>query len=131
MTLEAEDTKMLTVAEAAAILGVTPATLRRRMIRGTIAGYRDAAKHLIIRRSDVILASTQDQSRVLRINAADGAWVPPGRLTPTQRAQGLQAICDLRRLHAAIMAERGGEPLAFSALELLDESREERMRQLG
>jgi len=120
-----EDT--LTVAEAARLLGITPATLRRRVARGAIAAQRDAANRPVFRRSDLVPGERADFS----VFPSDPSYWPPPVLTPEQRERGLAAIARLRELNDEIMAERGGRPFSPSALELLDEAREERTRQLG
>jgi excisionase family DNA binding protein len=46
---------MLTIAEAAAYLGVNPATIRRRIEDGTLVGYR-VGTHLIRLRAEAVEA---------------------------------------------------------------------------
>ncbi len=120
-----EDT--LTVAEAARVLGVTPATLRRRVARGTVAAQRDAANRPVFRRSDLVRGGQVDFS----VFPSDPSYWPSPVLTPEQRERGLAAMARLRELNDELLAERGGRPFSPSSLELLDEARDERTRQLG
>ena len=44
----------LTLADAARLLGVSPATLRRRVARGVVSAERDQSNQLVFRRADLL-----------------------------------------------------------------------------
>lgn len=130
MMLKDIETETLTVVEAARLLGVTPATLRRRIMRGSIPARRDPANRLALRRSDLIAERRRLLTDRPAMKIVDDLSQLPARLTPEEREQGLAALGRIRERQARLLAERGGRPFEPSSLELLDEIREERTRNL-
>ena len=124
--MELGDRDVLTAVEVAALFGVTPATRRGRVTRGTIPGHHEAANPLILRRS----AFAANRNGNAPSEAVD-AWLPPACPTLEQRERGVRAIAELGRRPATILAEHGGTPFPVSPFRLPDEAREERTRQLG
>ena len=130
----------LTVAEAAALLRVAPATIRRWIRAGQLPAYRLGARRLALRRSQLskliapAIPDTNGNEAMAESDFEHGANHQgrnvERRLTAEEVRRGLEALADARRLNAEIMAERGDEPYSPSALALLYELRDERARQL-
>ena len=116
----------LSLAEAARLLGVSPATLRRRVARGVVSAERDEANRLVFRRAGVLHGEPPDFSVV----PSDPTYRPSPFLTSEERERGLAALARLRQRHARLLAERGAKPFTPSSQDLLDEVREERTRHL-
>lgn len=126
------DNDTLTVAAAAALPGLTPATVHRRIRRGMLRGYRDVTNRVVLRRRDVLDQRIEGRSVVDAAPLAGerATWLPD-RLTPDEQQRGLAALARLRELHAAMLAERNGRYFSPPNWELINEARDERTRQLG
>jgi excisionase family DNA binding protein len=119
-----------TLEEAARILQVHKATIRRWIDAGLLPSYRMGRRRLLIKRGD--LANMITPARPARPNTGpvgttDQVVIP--KLTPEQQRQMLAALETARRHSAELLKYRAGQPVPES-WELLNEARDERTRQL-
>ncbi len=118
----------LTVAEAARLLGVAPATVRRRVQRGELPSRRNPANRMILDRADVLDRIAGESSGLGRIVVTKERI--PARLTPEEQRRGLAAAARLRELQDEMIAERGSRPFSPPNWQLINEGRDERTRQI-
>jgi excisionase family DNA binding protein len=119
----------LTVGQAAEQLSVHPSTIRRWIDRGRLTAYRLGEKRIGVRPSDLarlIAPRPPRPGQGGRLGRSERPATP--RLTKEEQRRGLQALAELERLSATIAARHG--PLTPESWELLDESRDERTRDL-
>lgn len=107
----------LTIADAAATLGVHASTIRRWIADGSLPSFRVGRRRVALKRQDL-----------------EGMITPHGppalpRLSPERQEQFRQAVAASRIRHAEQLASRGGHPFSSSD-EIVREMREERLRDL-
>lgn len=124
------DEDYLTVAEAAALLRVAPSTIRRWIREGDLPAYRVGRRRVGLLRADLatLVTPARPPSGPVR-EETDIERIKQRRLTPEEVRQGIEAMERLLKHRDEIYARRGGKPLRPSQ-EIIDEMREERMRQL-
>ena len=113
------------MAEAAALLGVAPSTIRRWTREGDLPAHRIGRRRVALRRAD--LASLITPAR--RAVAVDDPVVSR-RLTPEEVQQALDALDRAQKLAKRTFEERGGK-LFPPAWITINEQRDERTRQLS
>lgn len=128
------DEPMVTVAEAAKLLHVHTATIRRYINSGRLPAYRIGRRRLAVRRRDLdrLIEPRAVGQRVPTERAeVDDDWTSlPRRLTPEEQRRGLEALERVKALQAEMLAKRGGVPFPES-WELINEMRDERPQDLG
>lgn len=119
----------LTVGQAAERLSVHPSTIRRWIDRGRLTAYRLGEKRIGVRPSDLARLVAPRPPRLGQGRPLGRSERPAiRRLTQEEQRRALQALAELERLSAAIAARHG--PLTPESWELLNESRDERTRDL-
>ncbi len=123
--------ELLSVAEAARVLRISPSTLWRWIGRGEVPAYRIGPKRVWLKKRDLDSVSAPVQQRNGHGGKAkENAQIGERLLTPAERERGLAAIAEGRKFREKLLAARGG--VLFSpSWELLHESREERLRELS
>lgn len=133
MTVQANESELLTIAEAARLLKVSRVTLHRWLKHGRLTAYHVGPRAVRIRRSDLGAIMTPiDHDRANREDGADTGlvWESHARpLTEEERQRGLAALESSRKLIEEMRAARGGVPLDES-WPMIREAREERSRQI-
>jgi excisionase family DNA binding protein len=125
------DEQYVTVAEAARLLQVHPATIRRWIDAGQLPAHRVGQRRVLVRRVDLEQAVRPAHDTKPGSLAADPELARLFQpITPEERRQGLAAVERARRSQAEQLAKRGGVPYP-SSWELINELRDERSRQLG
>jgi excisionase family DNA binding protein len=124
------DEQMLTVAEAAEMLRVSPSTVRRWIREGEIRAYRIGRRRIGLRPSDL-------SSVVTPANTNDPVQVPNGavpfvvpELTPEERDRGRAAVQRIVERHRAYKASGRSDQITPSWV-LINEARDERSEQLA
>jgi excisionase family DNA binding protein len=130
---------LLTIQETAKLLKVTPTTVRRYITAGQLPAVKvgrgvrvrkEALETLLApvtpRRPGVGASHTQEKGGPMRERERSIV----SRLTEQDQHAVLAAIEQARRLRAELAAQRGGTSVP-SSLELLDEAREQRTRELA
>lgn len=141
MALADPDLDLLTTAEAAELLRVTPAAVSRFLERGLLTPYQVGPDEVRVRRADLdilfdpAVAATLDDEDVpiphprpyvpdpAAVNHELLATITP--LTEEEIRRGLAAMDAARELREQMRAERGGRPLP-SSWPLIREEREKR-----
>ncbi|HZR99840.1 MAG TPA: helix-turn-helix domain-containing protein [Chloroflexota bacterium] len=122
---------LLTVAEAATVLKVSPITIHRWLKQGRLTAYRVGPRAVRISRSELTRLLTPhhaaEASPMPEIGrAADVPVSPPSQ---TQIDRRLAAIAQAKELRAQMRARRGGAPLA-SSWQLIRQARDRRASRL-
>ncbi len=119
----------LTVREAAAALRVAESTIRRWMAQGLLPAYRVGQRRVAIKRTDVARLIAPARRVTEMADATADAAEPVPAPTAEERARGLAAMAEARRLREDLRNQRGGQlfPPSWEELEAL---RDERSRQL-
>lgn len=120
------DGDLLSVLEAARLLGVSPSTIWRWIEQSRVPAYRLGPKRVRLKRSELECLVTPLTGR----DADRDVERPILPLTDHERACGLALVARLRQSHAEQLAARGGIPFR-NGWELSNESRDERFEQLG
>ena len=124
------DEEYLTVAQAAAALHVNRSTIRRWIDQGILPAYRIGQRRVAIKRQDIArLITPAREAPEQGGGTAEPATEIVQRLSPAQQRQGLRAVAELRRLHEAVRAQIGDQPVTPS-WQILADQRDERSRQL-
>ena len=138
--------ELLTIKEAAAFLRVSPITVRRRIAGGQLRAVRVGKGIRIPREAldEFLRPAASPASLDVRVAEPVAVYEPGAkklslsdrlalerrlRLTPEEQEKRLQAIERARQERAEDMKRRGGRPW-IPSWELLDESREQRTRDL-
>ena len=121
----------LTVAEAAELLKVNRSTIRRWIAEGRLPAVRIGARRLAMRRADVAKLISPVDVRPPEQGMVIHDRLDRSPLTPEERRRGLEAMDVANRLRQEILERRGGEPFTPESWVLLNESRDERSRDLG
>ena len=122
--------ELLTVAQAARLLGVHASTVRRWIDHGKLPAFRVGQKGIRIRHDDLdglLTPLPHDGQTGGSEVIAERLGIRP--LTEEGKRQALAAVEDARRAQAAMLQSRGGK-LFSSSSELLNEAREQRTEQL-
>ena len=120
-----------TVEEAARVLQVHKATIRRWIDAGLLPSYRVGRRRLLIKRADLaqmITPARPAQGNAGLMGITDRVVIP--KLTPDQQRQMPAALERARRHSAELLKYRAGQSVPES-WELLNEARDERTRQLS
>ncbi len=123
--------KYVGVAEAAKLLGVHPATVRRWIDAGALTAYRLGKRRVLIRTADLagMIAPARRTARVgMRIVEQDPRTLEP--LSAEERRKALAAMDAADALRTEQLARRGGKPFSPSD-EILNELRDQRTRDLS
>lgn len=123
--MRAADEEFVTVAEAAALLGVAPSTIRRWIREGDLPAHRIGRRRVALRRADLASLITPAR-RAVAVNEP----VVGRRLTPEEVQQALDALDRAQKLAKRTFEERGGK-LFPPAWITINEQRDERTRQLS
>jgi excisionase family DNA binding protein len=125
--------ELLTIAETAKLLKVTPTTVRRYISTGQLPALK-FGRRVRIRKEAVegLLAPvtpTHPGAKALEKGGdlKETDWAVPRRLTPEERERGLAAVERFRQLQEELLAKRGGR-LFSPSWELLNEARDQRSR---
>jgi excisionase family DNA binding protein len=133
----ARENALLTVAQAAKRLGVSPNTIRAWADRGAIPVVRLPSGH---RRFEprAIDSVREHVPADDSYEAAREAWIAAGerwarthrtKLTPEERERGLAALAEMTRI-AQELAARNGNDVDIDSVELVRRMREERTEEL-
>jgi excisionase family DNA binding protein len=118
---------LVTVKEAAALLRVSPSTIWRWIESGRLEAYRVGPKRVFIDRSDVIALITPVRPDDAIITDLEDLH---RQMTEEERERLRIWIEDMKKIHAEMLAERGGKPFSDST-ELINEARDERSAALN
>lgn len=111
---------------------VNRSTIRRWITEGKLPAARIGARRLALRRADVArLVTPVGHALPEQGMAVIHEHLDRSPLTPDQQRRGLEAMDDAQRLSEQILARRGGRPFTPESWELLNESRDERSRDLA
>jgi len=116
---------LVTVADAATLMHVNRSTIRRWIAQGTLPAYRLGTRRVALKRADLAQLIT------LIGHQAGAATNAIPKLTPAEQRRALAAMDAAARLREEIAAGRGGQPFAPDSWELLNESRDQRSRDLA
>ena len=120
----------LTVAEAAALLRVSPSTIRRWIRNGAVPADRIGPRRIALKRGDLTALVTAAPTRTTAEQSV--APLPASEIrppTPEEWERGLAALERAQRLAEQIFVQRGCK-LFPPAWETIAEMRDERTRQL-
>lgn len=127
------DTEYLTVTEAASLLHVGEAAIRRWIDIGMLPSHRIGQRQVAVARDDLteFLRRARPPS-----SSVSGKFIPPDnpvsrRLTPEEVEYGLAVMDEAERLSKDLMNRLGIEKFEPESWVLLDEARDERAKQLG
>jgi excisionase family DNA binding protein len=120
----------VSVAEAARLVRVHVATIRRWIEAGTLPAYRLGPRRVLVKRADLEGLITPARS----VPTTGPRWSQEdpqtlGPLTPEEQHQALAAMEAARRLAAEIRARHGGRLFSSSDV-LLNDARDQRTRDL-
>ena len=121
----------LTVAEAAALIRVNRSTIRRWISAGMLPASRVGARRLALRRADLVKLVTPLAPRPGEQGMIIHPSLDRSSLSAEERRRGLAAMDEADRLRQEILAQRGGQLFTPESWELLNESRDERSRELA
>ncbi|MBI2863436.1 MAG: helix-turn-helix domain-containing protein [Chloroflexi bacterium] len=120
----------VTVAEAAALLKVSQSTIWRWINNNEIPSYRAGQRGIRLKRAELSrLIRPVLRNRKKAEHTIHQQPLELGPLTSDERKKMLAAVEAAKRLHADQLKRRSGIPFPSSA-DMLDELREERMREL-
>lgn len=143
-TMGALEQDFVTVGEAASLLRVSPATVRRWIREGDVPAYHLGPRRVALRRSDLTGLITPIRSGIAYDSGRSGdpqTALFPGeakhpavpteirRLTPEEVQRGRDVLKRARELREELTARRGGERFS-SSWEIISEMRDDRIRQL-
>ncbi len=120
-----------TVDEAARILQVHKATIRRWIDAGLLASYRVGRRRLVIKRADLacmITPARPTREMPGHISTTEPVVIP--KLTREQQREALATLERVRRHSAELLKHQDDQPVP-EAWELINEARDERTRQLS
>jgi excisionase family DNA binding protein len=121
----------VSVVEAARLLHVHPATIRRWINSGSLPAYRLGQRRIVIKRTDLARVITPTYSKQEKGIVASGSERPNiPRLSADEQQQALAAMEAARKLAAEIRARRNGELFSSSDV-LINEARDLRTRDLA
>lgn len=112
----------VTMAEAAALVQVSPSTIWRWINQGDLPAYRVGLRRVRIKVADLHRMVAPRQARPQ--GEADDQR-RSRELSPAQRQRGLRALQQLRELQMELLRKRGGRPFPDAA-DLLRDLRTER-----
>jgi excisionase family DNA binding protein len=122
----------VTVDEAAKLLKVASSTIRRWIREGNLSAYRIGKRRVAIRRADLATLITPVQLGADHVGTrASEEEIEIRRFGPEDFERGLAAMERAQELSRQILAERGGKLFSPPSWVLLNESRDERTRQLS
>jgi excisionase family DNA binding protein len=125
------DEEYVTVPEAAKLLRVHSSTIRRWIDSGELPAHRVGQRRVLVKRADLaklITPARVEQDKEAGMSQPERLVIP--KLTPEQQRQGFEAVERAKKRQAEMLAKRGGK-LFSPSWELLNEARDERMRQLS
>jgi len=125
-------TEFLTIREAAALLRVSPVTVKRWLKQARLPAYHVGPRAVRIRRSDlskVVTPPLEKEVSPMKDTVPGHSQVPILPLTDEQVAQALEILTQAQTLTAQMLARRRGQPLPSSA-ELIRQARAERSAHL-
>lgn len=134
----ARENALLTVAQAAKRLGVSPNTIRAWADRGAIPVVRLPSGHRRFEPRAIDSVREHAPAADESYEAARQAWLAAGerwarthrtKMTPEEQERGLAALADMRRMAAIFRAKYG--PTTQESWQILDEARAERERELA
>lgn len=114
----------VTVAEAAAQLGVAQSTIRRWIREERVPAYRLGDRRILLRQHDLEALAVP----IRPVDEVDLSLRPP-LMTDEEQARAWEVVRQLERFREKLLKERGGKPFR-SSVEDIREMREERTREL-
>jgi excisionase family DNA binding protein len=126
-----QDLDLLTIAEAAKLLKVSRITLHRWLKAGRLSAYHVGPKAVRIRRGDLATVMTplaRPAVTTMKDDQTQPMQTLSRPLTDEEIARGLAALAQAKAHTDAMLAARGGQPLAES-WPLIREEREARSLQ--
>lgn len=114
----------VTVAEAAAQLGVAQSTIRRWIREERVPAYRLGDRRILLRQHDLEGLTVP----IRPVDEVDLSLRPP-LMTDEEQARAWEVVRQLERFREKLLKERGGKPFR-SSVEDIREMREERTREL-
>lgn len=114
----------VTVAEAAAQLGVAQSTIRRWIREERVPAYRLGDRRILLRQHDLEGLAVP----IRPVDEVDLSLRPP-LMTDEEQARAWEVVRQLERFREKLLKERGGKPFR-SSVEDIREMREERTREL-
>jgi excisionase family DNA binding protein len=128
----AAEQSYLTVAQAAQQLRVHPSTIRRWIDSGLLRAYRVGQKRIAIQPSDLArMVARHDGGKKQKAKTGEVMKIgdrAPWRLTKEEQERGLRALEKVRQFREQLAKKYGKSEV--EGWVLLNESREERTRQL-
>ncbi len=124
------DEPYVSTTEAARLLGVHIATIRRWIDAGKLPAQRIGERRIVIKQSDLtrlITPAREPQEKGEAVSRSERLEIP--KLTAQEKRRALVALERAQR-DAAMLLEPQGQYQGPESWELLDEAREERARQL-
>jgi len=123
---DSSEFELLTIAEAAKLLKVSPVTLHRWIKQGRLPAYRVGPRKVRIKRSDLTKAFTPTAQKEVSA-VPESITIRP--LTDAEVREGLAALKESEALLQRLRERRQGQPLAPS-WPLIRKEREERSQRL-
>jgi excisionase family DNA binding protein len=125
------DEQYVSTAEAAKLLGVHIATIRRWIDSGELPAHRVGERRILIKRADLaklITPARAQQEKGGEMSRSERLEIP--KLTEKEKQQALEALERAQRDGARLLKPHG-QYQGPESWELLDEARGERTRQLS
>lgn len=124
------DEELVTIAEAARALKVSPSTIRRWIGQGDLPAYRVGPRRVRVSKPDLarLVAPVREGQPDVAASQQQGALGE--RMTEEDQRRWLAAIEESKRLHTEQLAQRGGKRFSPSWV-LINEARDERSRDLS
>jgi excisionase family DNA binding protein len=124
------DEHYVTIAEAAKLVGVHVASIRRWIDSGQLPAHRVGRRRVLVKRTDLaklITPARPKQENGGGMSRADSLQVPP--LSREEQQKLFQAVEDAKRAQQDQLVRRGGKPFPSSD-SLINELRDERSHEL-